>query len=120
MLAHEVTVGHHDPGEWLAQRPEGPPAPLLSPSTAAALSRTLDTLRDGYVLERHLRGLAGMVSEDAHRAGLRAEQMLVALKREWDAMPDAQPASDRDACVDLRRRLITLCIDEFYAGRRAT
>ena len=120
MPAHEVAVDHLIPSERPAKMPDRPPARLMSLSTAALLRRTLNAHRHGWVLESRLRRLARMVSEDARRSGLAAEQMLVAFKEEWDALPESRQIRDGKACADLRSRIITLCIGEFYARRRAS
>ena len=75
MPAHEVAVDHLIPSERRATMPDRPPARLMSLSTAALLRRTLNAHRHGWVLESRLRRLARMVSEDARRSGLAAEQM---------------------------------------------
>jgi hypothetical protein len=96
------------------------PAPTgtISRSTAMAVRRALHALRDGWLLEGRLRAAARMVAEDARRHGLRAEQMLVALKREWGGLVRTRAADAIREAGEFAERLITLCIHEFYAPSR--
>src|SRR5215208_1716794 len=73
------------------QRSHDMPAPaaahpverFVSRSTTVALLRVINALRDGWFLEKRLRDVARMIAHDARAHGLRAEQMLIALKRDW-------------------------------------
>src|SRR5687767_13141359 len=87
---------------------------LLSLSTGRALRRLLSAFRDGWLVEARLAEAARMVAEDAHRRGLRAEQMVVAIKEAWSDLPEARGAAQ---VVDVQRLLsqvVTRCIHEFY------
>ena len=56
-----------------------------------------------------------LMSEDAHRRGVRAEQVIVALKEAWRSLPEVQalPAGGpRDTVLS---GVITMFIEEFYA-----
>jgi hypothetical protein len=97
----------------------GGPAVIISRSAAMTVRRTLHALRDGWLLEDRLRRAARMIAEDARRHRACAEQMVVALKREWPVWVDS-PQLSRDArAQDLARRLVTLSIHEFYASSAA-
>jgi len=78
------------------------------------------------VLEERIRGggsvdvatlhrSARLLCADAHAAGLRAEQLVVALKRAWSVLPDARSDQHMRSGLELLDRAITLCIAEFYA-----
>ena len=53
------------------------------------------------------------VCELAHQQNLRAEEVLIALKTGWRQLPEAQSMGRVEADAALRR-VITLCIDEYY------
>ena len=95
------------------------PSAVISRSTAMAVRRALHALLDGWHLEGRLRQAARMVVEDAQRHGLRAEEMLVALKREWSGLVRTRAARATGDLHDFAQRLVTLCIHEFYAASRA-
>ena len=88
---------------------------LVSPSAAVGLWRVLNALRDGWFLERRLRDVARMIAGDARARGLRAEQMLVALKRDWPKLLEGRRTPDDGQLHTLSERLVTFCIHEFYA-----
>ena len=90
----------------------------MSRSTAMAVRRALHALLDGWLLEGRLRAAARMIAGDARRHGLRAEEMLVALKREWGGLVRTRAARATGDLHDFAQRLVTLCIHEFYAAAR--
>lgn len=61
----------------------------------------------------NLRQFLRPVCDSARETGLRAEQLLVILKRSWDHVPETE-ALDRDDADAALSELITLCIKEFY------
>ena len=80
---------------------------------SALQSRIAAPLRDEAGFRRALR----LMSEDAHRRGVRAEQVIVALKEAWRSLPEVQtlPAGGpRDMVLS---RAITMLIEEYYASR---
>jgi hypothetical protein len=117
------------PADRVGRAPAPAPAPLrqataaprgvISRSTASAARQLLHALGDGRVLDDRIRRAARMVAGDARRRGLSADQMLVALKREWPGPTGGPRIPDGDHVRDLARRLVTLCIHEFYASRAA-
>lgn len=85
-----------------------------------AVRRALHARLDGWLLEDRLRAAARMVADDARRHGLRAEEMLVALKHEWDGLLVRTRAARATGDLrDFAQRLVTLCIHEFHAAMRA-
>lgn len=92
---------------------------ILSRSTTVALWRVLNALRDGWFLEDRLRNVARMIVADARPHGLRAEELLIALKREWPRLVECRRAPNEVQLRMLAERLVTFCIHEFYAGPRA-
>ena len=78
---------------------------------SALQSRIAAPSRDDAAFRRALR----LMSEDAHRRGVRAEQVIVALKEAWRSLPEVQtlPADGpRDAVLS---GVITMLIEEYYA-----
>jgi hypothetical protein len=99
--------------------PEGPTdTSLVSPSATVGLWRVLNALRDGWFLERRLREVARMIAGDARTRGLRAEQMLVALKRDWPKLLEGRRAPPEGELHMLSERLVSFCIHEYYAPER--
>jgi hypothetical protein len=95
--------------------PDGPDdTSIVSASAAVALWRVLNALRDGWFLEKRLRGVARMIAEDARARGLRAEQMLVALKRDWPRLLESRRVPDEASLRVLAERLVSFCILEYY------
>ena len=91
---------------------------LVSASTAVALWRVLNALRDGWFLEKRLREVARMIAGDARARGLRAEQMLVALKRDWPKLLERRRVPDEGNLHMLSERLVSFCIHEYYGPER--
>ena len=56
-----------------------------------------------------------LMSEDAHRRGVRAEQMIVALKEAWRSLPEVQSLPAGGPGDSALSRAITMLIEEFYA-----
>ena len=92
-------------------------ASFVSRSTAVALWRVLNAMRDGWYLENRLRDVARMIATDALAQGLRAEQMIVALKREWPTLLERRRVPGEAELELLAERLTSLCIHEYYASR---
>ena len=55
----------------------------------------------------------------ARAQGIAAEQLLIVLKEYWRELPEARRLLGRDA-YEMRARLVTMCIDAYYApdGRK--
>ncbi len=94
--------------------------PVQLPSDAAltllrnALRTHLAGRPTGGELHRALNTLCG----EAHERGLRAEELVVRLKQVFYQLPEVQElphGSDRN---DLLNRVVTVCIEEYYRGKR--
>ena len=88
---------------------------LVSPSATVGLWRVLNALREGWFLEKRLRDVARMIAADARSRGLRAEQMLVALKRDWPKLLERRRVPGEAELAMLCERLVSFCIVEYYA-----
>lgn len=94
----------------------GPTPPRLADETLAsvrdALARALEgDAPPGDDLRIALRAMA----HEARAQGMRAEQILLALKALWSALPQVRGAPGRDQQSALLQRAVTLCINEYYA-----
>ena len=58
-----------------------------------------------------------MVGE-ARRKDLRAAQLLIVFKRAWHSLPGVDQLPYGPERADLSSRIITMCVEEFYAGDR--
>lgn len=90
--------------------------PGLDPATLAelrtALSRSLASGSHGDELRDLLRRLA----LQARERGLQAEQLLLALKEVWYALPEMSGRPGTELQTQLLQQLIARCIQEYYAG----
>jgi hypothetical protein len=73
-----------------------------------------DAVGGNAALRRSIRALA----DDARSRGLRAEQLVVALREAWQTLPEARAITSRASRVELAAVVIGICIDEYYAGLR--
>ena len=57
-----------------------------------------------------------LLCEDARRRGVRAEQLVVVIKQAWASLPETRwrPGDDRGAVI--LERVVSLCIEEYYAA----
>ncbi len=85
----------------------------LSRSSLQAVRRAVHAYREGWVDQRRLGVAARIIAEDAHRHGLAAERMLVALKQEWAGLQDVWTLPPLDA-RELLSVLVTLSVRAYY------
>lgn len=99
------------------------PRRLLAAADAALRTTLGATLRaperDAEVAGPRLREAVGALCAEAHRHGARAEDVLIAVKQAWAALPELTTRPGDHHRTDLLRRFITACIEEFYAGHPA-
>lgn len=81
-----------------------------------ALRGALRVGRDGNS-RRTTRDALRKLGAAARENGLRAEHVLIMVKKAWREMPEVHrlPRSDAE---DALERVITLCIEEFFASQR--
>jgi hypothetical protein len=91
----------------------------MSRATIAAVRHALRASSDRGALDARLRVAAASACEDAHAAGLKAEEMLVRLKQDWPAHPEFRRLPQNGLRSELTSRFITLCIHQFFAGDNA-
>ena len=95
-----------------------------SPRDAAAGSKlprsSVDALHAELLLwSRHPENEAVLVAaldriaEEAHRSGMRIEELLIFLKHTWQQIPHGPGSSPEDRSAQLTR-MVTRCIREYY------
>ena len=94
---------------------QAPETTFMSESATVGIWRVLNAMRDGWFLEKRLREVARMIAADARARGLRAEQMLVAIKRDWPKLLEHRRVPGEAELSMLCERLVTFCIVEYYA-----
>ena len=96
--------------------PTSEPPRLFPPSTVDAVRDAIvDHLRQPATGTDALHDALRLMARDAQSCGLRAEQVIIALKQLWGTIPEVQNATDRQVRSRLLERLITHCIHEYYA-----
>ena len=94
------------------------PARVGSDAAVSALRCALQAqLRDANSTAE-LRRAMRLVCAEARRAGVRVEQLLVILKTAWASVPEAWQSPRSGLRDDLLDQIVTMCIEEFYAGAR--
>ena len=97
----------------------GPTPPRLADETLAAvrtaLTRSLEGDPASVPLDDALRDALSAMAHEARTQGMRAEQILVALKDLWASLPPVRRAAGRAQQTALLQRAVTLCINEYYA-----
>ena len=62
----------------------------------------------------HWRACARVMCADARDRGVRIEELLISLKRIWPTIPGVERLK-RDESGRLLSRVVTLCVEEYYA-----
>lgn len=92
-----------------------PDSPRLEPQTIdalrAALARSVSTGNH----QADLRDLLCQTAAEAREKGIRAEQLLIALKDIWFSLPELAVKTPTDVDNSLLQDLISRCIQEYYA-----
>lgn len=86
-----------------------PLAPYVEALLDAARACDFDATR-----VRALRPVVRLLAAEAHGASLRCEELLVAVKDGWSALPDMRGGHGRFERDQALGRLITLCVEEYY------
>lgn len=63
-----------------------------------------------------LKGVLRTLALQARERGLHAEQLLLALKDVWYALPDLSTRPGTEVQTQLLQQLIARCIQEYYSG----
>ncbi len=90
---------------------------LVSLDTMAALREAIRRHLAGPSTDRQLREALHRLSDEARAKGLRAEHLIILLKQVWRELPEALQTVEPQEQQQVLARLVTLCIDEYYAER---
>lgn len=117
-VSQHATTSARD-GQYGAARPSG----LLSAADAALRTTLGAAIRapqcDGEVAGPRLRQAVRALCDEAHRDGAHAEDVLIAVKQAWAALPELTARPGDHHRSDLLRHFITVCIEEFYSRHPA-
>jgi hypothetical protein len=80
-----------------------------------ALTRLLQPAAGSKATDDRLTEVAALVSEVAHQRGLPPEQMLIRVKSKWASVAAARLHVASDEFHDTEERLVTRCIEAYYA-----
>ncbi|HVE78028.1 MAG TPA: hypothetical protein VNA89_04150 [Gemmatimonadaceae bacterium] len=92
-----------------------PPDRLAAETVAVVRAALVRYMRDGRPGNDLHEALTAMARE-ARAKGIHAEHVLVTLKQLWTALPEVKATRDASVQAKLLQGLVTLCIDEYYAG----
>ena len=100
----------HAPGEAAGQTSQA-----LSASAVSAVRCAIQAHLDGRVRPEGMRAALRALCAEGRRRGLRAEQVVVALKGAWASLPEVRRAA-HDAQRAAVEWLVTACIEEYYGS----
>jgi hypothetical protein len=80
------------------------------------LRQTIQAHLSGSVPEAAVHDPLRAYALDERRRGTRAEKVVIALKRSWESLHDVRQRLSREDQLHLLDRLVTRCIDEYYAA----
>ena len=92
-----------------------PGSPHLEATTIEALRSALARSITHGNHEADLRDLLCQTAAEAREKGIRAEQLLIALKDIWFSLPELTSKTATDVDNALLQDLISRCIQEYYA-----
>jgi hypothetical protein len=98
------------------ESPRGPHHRQLSAETRAQLrAAVLRRLRDPTATDVELKEALERVADEARRADMRVEELIIAFKALWDEIPELQGGGAAGDEARLRERLISMSIRAYYA-----
>lgn len=92
-----------------------PSSPRLETTTIEALRSALARSVAQGNHEADLRDLLCQTAAEARDKGIRAEQLLIALKDIWFSLPELTSKTPTDVDYTLLQELISRCIQEYYS-----
>ena len=105
------------PVERSDRQTDSVPAWAAADGGVTALHSVLQAHTRECATESELRRAIALVCRAARRERMRAEQVIVAVKQTWYSLPEVRELPSGDARAALLDRVVSLTIDEFYAGR---
>lgn len=93
---------------------QNPPSRLSDDTTATVRAALREYLASGSSsgLQHSLLTMA----EDARAKMMPPEQVLIALKDIWNALPEVRAMTDSGNQIRLLQRVVTMCIKEYYSA----
>lgn len=85
-----------------------------SPETVTLVEATLTAFLDGTVNDGRVCEVFTVLAREADARQLRAEGVLVALKRIWNDLPQVRALRDSQRRDQVLAHLVRLCIDSYY------
>jgi|SRR5690348_10322988 len=85
-----------------------------SAETVALIQSTLAGFLDGTIGDGRVCEVFTLLATEADARQLRAEGMLVALKRIWNGLPQVRALHDSQRRDQMLTHLVRLCIDSYY------
>src|SRR5918912_65055 len=89
-------------------------SPALSTETLQILRAAIAKHARGEAHDDELRRALSLLAHEAQVRHLRAEELIIALKSLWRALPEVQQSSNRTEQNLLLGRLVSLCIEAYY------
>lgn len=90
------------------------PRALSADTTTALRAAVLGHLRRSPDGDEALGGAVARVVAEAREREMRAEELILAFKALYDALPEPSSAAARAEQMRLRERLVTACINAYY------
>ena len=91
------------------------PPSRLDDETVAAVRAALQAYLSKSPNPNAVRDALLRMSTEARERGMLPEQLLVALKEIWNALPEVRGMSDTGERIRLLQRVVTMCIKEYYS-----
>ena len=100
-------------------RTSGPSLAMTDPCLTSATNHALDIAMRPNHDDRHddLREAMRQLCADAHRQGLRPEELIVLFKQTWRTRPEVR-LIPREESAALLAQAVTMCIQEYYGASR--
>lgn len=94
-----------------------PETARFSPTLTTATTQTVELALqpNGETLNAGLQQAIKAVCLEARRQGLRAEELIILLKKTWHSHPELHTRSSKET-TRLFESVVTMCVEEFYRG----
>jgi hypothetical protein len=96
--------------------PKAEHSPALSAETLQILRAAIAKHARSEAPDDELRRALSLLAREAQARRLRAEEVIIALKALWRALPEVQQAANRSEQNLLLGRLVSICIQEYYGN----
>lgn len=93
---------------------QGPPSRLSDDTTQSMRVALRDYLASGSSSE--VQPALVRLAVDAREKSMPPEQVLIALKEIWNALPEVRAMNDTENQIRLLQRVVTMCIREYYSA----